>query len=178
MDPAAEPSAVHGWQGPTPRCRTRADHEVPSGQRSQPRRRAVMGLAPQASRRARSATNPVSAFRDGCAPRMQNGWPAGSAYVSRPSSASRSVVDRRSRAPSHRLPRAQSEDSSTWTCCGLPSGDPGPECALRMYVRCVEHDDLTRHLHDPDHRDRICNWSADPGGRTGLRQPVSSCGVR
>ncbi len=44
-----------------------------------------------------------------------------------------------------------------------PSKDPGPECALRMYVRCVEHDDLTHHLHDPDHRDRTFNWSADPG---------------
>jgi hypothetical protein len=28
------------------------------------------------------------------------------------------------------------------------SKDPGPECALRMDVRCVEHNDLTHHSHD------------------------------
>ena len=27
--------------------------------------------------------------------------------------------------------------------------DPGPERAFRMKVRCVEHDDLTHHSHDP-----------------------------
>jgi hypothetical protein len=29
-----------------------------------------------------------------------------------------------------------------------PLEDPCPECALRMEVRCVEHDDLTHHSHD------------------------------
>jgi hypothetical protein len=29
-----------------------------------------------------------------------------------------------------------------------PSEDPGPKCALGMYVRCVEHNNLTHHSHD------------------------------
>ena len=44
-----------------------------------------------------------------------------------------------------------------------PAKDSGPECALRVQVRCVEHDDLTHHSHDriidfPKDRRAALSW--------------------